>query len=1066
MRHFKIFFVIFIFLTIGHTECSAQENGAHFIKVLDPKILGIPSQCLGGVQDHRGIVYFSAGDKVVEYDGNRVRTLSLLNNAEPSALCVDSSGIVYVGGDSELGYLFPNDQGEMRYFSLMDRIDPLQRDFGSVWTCIAIGNTVYFSCDKGILIWNRIKMNFVETNLRYSIFEFNGSILLNNAEHGLCELKHGLTIPLKNGNYFLGKSIVESVQMNDQEILLVTIETGLTSYNILTGEINGLEHGVMKDFAKLKSQHVYSISRTYDGHLAIGTINSGVYLYSPLGFYERNINVSNGLLNNTINKLFNDVHGNLWICTDNGIVLLEIGNGLQAWTAKDGLNGKVVDIERFNNRLFIGTETHMSYLDDSEAKIYENFNSDIWDFSIFKRDKKDCFLHLASSTGLYELDLSFNLRRLSPISALSSCQLNEDVVAFGAISGIYLYQYSTKTVLTLHRTDDSVTSLYVDRAGAVWFATETKGAGFITIDGDIYLFNTSTGAETNKHISVYGVNGEGILTTSSGLYRFQRETKQWIRDCRFGDFLCSGNVGVKVISEDENSNVWTSTYGDGSNKVSLNWLNEDNSYYRDTLFFKRLPDMDMKVFYPESNTVWFGCDDGLYKYEMMAPNKALSNYSALIRKVTADKDSILYLGANSNWADCDDSKNHTFWNTNKDGIDFKYNTFTFEFAAPYFIGNEEIQYSTYLDGFDSNWSDWSTDTKCTYTNLREGTYTFHVKCRNVYGIEGEVACYSFAIRPPWYRCPWAYVLYVMGFLGIMFASVKYFAMRTMRQKKILELIVERRTVELVSQKNRIDFQRKQLERAMNEVTSSLKYARRIQDAILPSEEDYKQIIPDSFIYYAPKDIVSGDFYWVEKKSGFKIFGAIDCTGHGVPGAILAVVGYNLLNQAFFEKGYITAAQILKHAEAGIHKQLRQYADLDTPKYGMEASLCAFHEESRTLCFAGVRNSAYIISDGELTELKAERPIRKHDSGDTPLDVEGTQIVLKPNSIVYLFSDGFADQFGGEKGKKYKHAQFRQFLISISHLPMDVQYYKVREEFLDWMGDLDQVDDVVVMGVRL
>ena len=1059
-------YLLVILVAILYSKMIAQENGAHFIKVLDPKILGIPSQSLAGIQDHRGIVYFSAGEKIVEYDGTSARMLALHNESEPSAFCVDSSGVVYVGGTSELGYLYPNDQGEIRYFSLMDRIDTTLRDFGTTWGCVSQGDEVYFATDLGIFIWNKSEMFFVDTDLRYSIFQFNHGVYYNDAKRGICEIKFGVAIPLPNASYFNDYSVLDAVQMNEEEVLIVTIETGLTSFNLKTGKVNSLHHGVMNDLKSLKEQHVFSIARTYDGHLAVGTINNGLYLYSPLGVFERNINVTNGLLNNSINRLFNDAHGNLWICTDNGIALMEIGNGLQSWTAKDGVNGTVVDIERFNNRLFLGTETHMSYLEGSEAHLYEHFHSDIWDYSIFKNDNKDQFLHVASSTGLYEINTDFDIRLLTPISALSACQLNEDVVAFGAISGIYLYQYSTNSVVVLHKTNDPVTSLKVDRSGSVWFATESIGAGFVTYDGEVLMFSTSSGAKTNKHMNVEIINGDGVISTSNGLFRFQRERKEWIHDCRFGEYLCSGRTGIRTLAEDAHSNIWTSTYGDGSNQVSLNWLNKDNTYYRDTLFFKRLPHMDMEVFYPETNAVWFGCSDGLYKYEMKSPNKALSNYSTLIRKVIAGKDSVLYLGANSDWADCNDLKNHTFWKTYKDGIDFEFNTFTFEFAAPYFVGNDELLYSTYLDGFESTWSDWSSDTKYTYTNLREGSYTFHVKSRNVYGIEGEVACYSFAIRPPLYRCPWAYVLYVLAFLGIMYGSVKYFARRAIRQKKALEMIVGRRTEEIVSQKNRIEYQRKQLEKAINEVTSSLKYARRIQDAILPSEIEYKQIIPDSFIFYAPKDIVSGDFYWVEKKAGFKIFGAIDCTGHGVPGAILAVVGYNLLNQAFFEKGYITAAQILKHAEAGIHKQLRQYADLDTPKYGMEASLCAFHEESRTLCFAGVRNSAYIIHDGELTELKAERPIRKLDSSDSPLEFEGTQIVLKPNSTVYLFSDGFADQFGGTNGKKYKHAHFRAFLVSIAHLPMDVQYKRVREEFLDWMGDLDQVDDVVVMGVRL
>lgn len=252
----------------------------------------------------------------------------------------------------------------------------------------------------------------------------------------------------------------------------------------------------------------------------------------------------------------------------------------------------------------------------------------------------------------------------------------------------------------------------------------------------------------------------------------------------------------------------------------------------------------------------------------------------------------------------------------------------------------------------------------------------------------------------------------------------------------------------------------------DEITDSINYARRIQDSILAPVHVVKEVLPDSFILYMPKDVVSGDFYWIEEENGHKIFAAVDCTGHGVPGALMSVVGFNLLNRAVKELHHTKPSDILRELDYGVNKLLRQSDSGNTVKDGMDISLCSYVTETRVLQYAGVFNPLYIVRDGQLSQVKADKtPIGVNVDGvvDTYTNHE---IPMFPGDMVYLFSDGYADQFGGPQGKKYKYNKMRELLVKISSLPEDQQESALREEFHSWRGNLEQVDDVLIIGMRI
>lgn len=247
-----------------------------------------------------------------------------------------------------------------------------------------------------------------------------------------------------------------------------------------------------------------------------------------------------------------------------------------------------------------------------------------------------------------------------------------------------------------------------------------------------------------------------------------------------------------------------------------------------------------------------------------------------------------------------------------------------------------------------------------------------------------------------------------------------------------------------------------------EIIDSITYAKRLQDAIMPSEKEIYNNVPESFILYRPKDIVAGDFYFAEQKGDYFFVAAADCTGHGVPGAMVSVVCSNALNRAVIELNLIQPGEILdKVTELVVDTFKKSNHDV---KDGMDISLCVINIKTRQIAWAGANNPLWYISNNQLTEIKAtKQPVGKSDSYKNFT----THILnLAKGSLVYLFTDGYADQFGGPHGKKFKYKQFADIILANQSLEMGEQRNKLEQAFVQWKGTLEQVDDVCIIGLRL
>jgi serine phosphatase RsbU (regulator of sigma subunit) len=284
----------------------------------------------------------------------------------------------------------------------------------------------------------------------------------------------------------------------------------------------------------------------------------------------------------------------------------------------------------------------------------------------------------------------------------------------------------------------------------------------------------------------------------------------------------------------------------------------------------------------------------------------------------------------------------------------------------------------------------------------------------------------------------------------------------------VEQLKNRHKVESAEQEKEIFRLRNvELKAALNEITQSFRYAQRIQTAILPPEKFVDEIFKDSFVLFKPKDIVSGDFYWMEVVGSRMLVAAVDCTGHGVPGAMVSMVGHNCLNRTVHEFGLTRPDEILNKLTelvegTFVHKD-SQYTEEEI-KDGMDISLCCIDLEKRQLEWAGANNPLWMLRNGAMNEITANKqPIGKFDNRQP---FTNHVIPLQPGDCFYLFTDGYADQFGGPAGKKFKYKQLNELLCSVSSKNMKEQRMILDERFESWRGDLSQIDDVCMIGIRL
>ncbi len=255
-----------------------------------------------------------------------------------------------------------------------------------------------------------------------------------------------------------------------------------------------------------------------------------------------------------------------------------------------------------------------------------------------------------------------------------------------------------------------------------------------------------------------------------------------------------------------------------------------------------------------------------------------------------------------------------------------------------------------------------------------------------------------------------------------------------------------------------------LRRHDHEMSESLKYASYIQQAIFPSRTSISRLIPDNFLFYQPREIVSGDFYYVSRRNDLLFVAIADCTGHGVPGAFMSILGITFLSEIIAHGTAIQAGSVLNRLREHVMEALCQTGEDFERKDGIDLALCIIDTKKNSMSFAGAFNPVYIVHHQNLTEIPGDvMPVGIGAEEEKSFTTH--HFSLSPDDVIYLFTDGFVDQFGGPQNRKFKYKPFRELLLKISHLPMQEQKNILQKTFNDWKGNLQQLDDVLIFGFR-
>ncbi len=396
-------------------------------------------------------------------------------------------------------------------------------------------------------------------------------------------------------------------------------------------------------------------------------------------------------------------------------------------------------------------------------------------------------------------------------------------------------------------------------------------------------------------------------------------------------------------------------------------------------------------------------------------------------------------------------------------IDPIYRHMKFSFSALDYWNPEEnrIAYSFVRIGKPADWIALDNENTLMISGLRAGLYSLKVDGTNHSGQwNTETRELIVKVNAPIWQSRIAIIFYGV-FLVVFIYVLIYF-----RTKHLWKLNREYKEREIIAKQ--VELQKEELTVKNKNITDSINYAKRIQLALMPSRKLFSKKFPDSFILHMPKDIVSGDFYWINEVGGRIYFAAVDCTGHGVPGAFMSIIGFELFRRITEIEGKKQPAEILNSLSKGFETIFQDVENI-TLRDGMDVAFCAVDNKMKVLEFAGAFNPLYLVRDNTITEIKGDRCSVGLDQ-EPGYSEEGTfsdhVIQLREGDIIYIFTDGFADQFGGPEGKKYKYRRFRHLLLALHQLPMERQVEFLQRSILDWKGDLDQVDDILVMGIRV
>ncbi|MFC2098605.1 two-component regulator propeller domain-containing protein [Bacteroidota bacterium] len=851
-------------------------------------------------------------------------------------------------------------------------------------------------------------------------------------------------------------------------------DEGLFLFHLGTGQFQA----AAELLPELEGLNIISLSQSRTGELIIGTNESLVKVNPDLasavfykGFYRPDIYTRFS----SINALYEDGSEILWLGTEAGLVKIDQKDKKFGIISTMMVSSVFQDL---NGDLWIGTDgMGLTLLRGGKepAVQYSTFTpvhsrrltDDI--IHSIQRDSKGN-LWLGTSNGVSIMQAGRN-RFISFCSgeARILCSLfdrqhvydifedSEGFIWFASSNGIHRFDPSDRSIVSVKRIQYGAEILDIqdaycvaqDLKGMIWIGSSVGLLKFNPTEEKYEVFqagllNRSSSINSNTVFSLLAnTTGDLWIGTASGLNKYNTESNSFEF---FGDPVELSELGIYGIQEDAGGNLWLSSekglamydpeletfiqYGPGEGLQNSEFIPGSSYMHSDgRMYFGG--GAGLNTFYPDSIT-----------YNPYMPKLSFTQFvrfreqGGMSKPLALDRVSTVIVPR---------------------GVEIV----TIRFSALEFTAPEKNRYLYRMvrKGQDGLWIHNGEQHYITFYRLSAGTYNLSVKGSNNDLLFSDEEIQMKIIIPfPFWNKMLAVLIYVVIGAMVVFVIIQLRTRSLRRSNRIL------REKEISAME--IDRQRHELVRKNKSITDSINYAQRIQHALLPTDDSFKSLLPDSFVLFKPKDIVSGDFYWINQHGNKVYVAAVDCTGHGVPGAFVSIIGFELFRKITTSEQGSNPAMILDTLNENF-TDIFSDGEQVYLNDGMDLSLCIIDRKEKSLDFSGAFNPLYLVRNETIVEVKADRfsvGADVHFSAERKL-FKSHKIFFQPNDIFYMFSDGYADQFGGPEGKKFKYRRFRHLLLTIHKLPMEKQQAILDSSIEEWRGDTEQVDDILVIGIR-
>lgn len=806
---------------------------------------GTQNWCI--TQDKNGILYFANNEGLLTFNGAYWKSYQLPNKTIVRSVRIGHDGKIYVGGQDEIGYFFPNQNGSLVYHSLKKFIPEGERQFADIWDIYVLNKEVYFRTVNKIFRLTKNKIDvYVTRNAWVYTGIVNNEILAQENKIGLKYFKNGEWLTRCDDKRILDVNITSILPYNEDTLLITTLKNGLF---LLKG--NELIKKQTINDKIFSNDRINCAIRINKNLYALGTTSSALLIINKSGKIERQFSYAEGLNNNNIRSVLLDQHQNLWLGLDDGISFIAFNSAIKHIYPDRNKQVSSYATRIFNDKLYIGTsngllvapiDVNLEDLSNSQAKFTEVNNTKGQTWGLAEVNKH---LLLANEDGGFTVN-DFSATQLYGglgtwlYSSLSKNNSDDNVVA-GTYTGLQLINYKDGIFTnqgTLSALNEPLRFIAVDqKLNCVWASHPYRGIYKLDLSADrkriikTTLLTKDNGLPLTLYNYIFAIKGRIVASTADGIYEYDAVKKRFYQSSFFRPMF--RNLSIQFLNEDHDGNVWFVS----EKKVGVVNFRVKNGNQNFTIV--EFPELTSKILagfeniYPyNERNIFIGANKGLIHidYRKYAANIYKPNVLLGQIKIIGKIDSVFFGG---------------YFPTNKKKIpnlSYEFNSLHFEYASTLFEQKENIEYSYQLKGYDEDWSSWSGKSEKDYTNLPHGKYTFLVKARNNLGNESKPTSYSFIISPAWYRSNLAYVFYLVFFGFLVYLLIKLQEKEHLKEQDDLrqkhQLEIERNEQQITKLQKKqleadVEFKNKELATTTMHLVQRGKLLSKIGDELLP-----------------------------------------------------------------------------------------------------------------------------------------------------------------------------------------------------------------------------------------